>query len=287
MSKIQVLAIFAAPFFLVSLLGLASGKDQYLYIEGQVYCDTCRLGFPTRASEWIEGDYIHFSHSQFHTLTWYHYFSSVFLCSFVSKCHVKIMKHQPQMVCRCKSEDRVHWPRHKRNQAEHRGRHELHRLVPDCSCRGSWRRELRGEAGGKPHEGLRWPQPWRRLLQNSHHPKCWHCHRWPSDKSYWIRHQKPFASLWRSSQGVRSGLMWSLAANCCSSSNLNKFGLENSLHSIQMLHKLLYVSDGVWPTILFILYISVVWLLLFSFLQRLYFQIRATNKNTVFDIWHN
>ncbi|RWR89244.1 Pollen Ole e 1 allergen/extensin [Cinnamomum micranthum f. kanehirae] len=40
--------------FLLSLLGVAS-SEKFLYMEGQVYCDTCRIGFTTRVSEWIAG----------------------------------------------------------------------------------------------------------------------------------------------------------------------------------------------------------------------------------------
>ncbi|QCD76849.1 Pollen allergen Ole e 1 family [Vigna unguiculata] len=53
MAKFSII-ILASALCLLSLLGSACAKDRF-FVEGVVYCDTCRVQFLTRMSEFLEG----------------------------------------------------------------------------------------------------------------------------------------------------------------------------------------------------------------------------------------
>ncbi|WOK94193.1 hypothetical protein Cni_G02895 [Canna indica] len=53
MTKLHLLPVLAALCF-AALAGVALAGPKFV-IEGRVYCDTCRAGFETSASEYIEG----------------------------------------------------------------------------------------------------------------------------------------------------------------------------------------------------------------------------------------
>ncbi|KAK7247154.1 hypothetical protein RIF29_42031 [Crotalaria pallida] len=53
MAKSAIVIVASALCFL-SFLGNVYAKERY-FVEGSVYCDTCRLQFLTRVSEWMEG----------------------------------------------------------------------------------------------------------------------------------------------------------------------------------------------------------------------------------------
>ncbi|XP_020238713.1 olee1-like protein [Cajanus cajan] len=53
MAKSTIIVLVSALCFL-SFLGLACAKDRFV-VEGTVYCDTCRLQFLTKLSEFLEG----------------------------------------------------------------------------------------------------------------------------------------------------------------------------------------------------------------------------------------
>lgn len=58
MKKSKACNILAASFCLFSLLGVALGDDNdVLHVEGQVYCDTCNIGFVTQVSEFMAGTF--------------------------------------------------------------------------------------------------------------------------------------------------------------------------------------------------------------------------------------
>ncbi|KAL2340564.1 hypothetical protein Fmac_008504 [Flemingia macrophylla] len=53
MAKSTIIVLVSALCFL-SFLGLACAKDKF-FVEGTVYCDTCRIQFLTKLSELLEG----------------------------------------------------------------------------------------------------------------------------------------------------------------------------------------------------------------------------------------
>ena len=52
MAKSTIILVSALCF--ISLFHLASCKDQF-FVEGKVYCDTCRVQFFTKVSKFLEG----------------------------------------------------------------------------------------------------------------------------------------------------------------------------------------------------------------------------------------
>lgn len=48
--------IQASALYFLSLLGFAYCKDRF-FVEGKVYCDTCRTQFVTRISTYMKGKY--------------------------------------------------------------------------------------------------------------------------------------------------------------------------------------------------------------------------------------
>ena len=55
MAKSQAIILFVTALCFLSLIGISQCHDDRFFVEGQVYCDTCRAGFVTRVSEYIEG----------------------------------------------------------------------------------------------------------------------------------------------------------------------------------------------------------------------------------------
>ncbi|XVF88023.1 hypothetical protein PTKIN_Ptkin19aG0016100 [Pterospermum kingtungense] len=55
MAKASVVALISLAICLSSLLGLAYAAGDTFFVEGKVYCDTCRVEFETRISEPIKG----------------------------------------------------------------------------------------------------------------------------------------------------------------------------------------------------------------------------------------
>ena len=54
MEKASVIALVSLAICLSSLLSFANAEDTF-FVEGKVYCDTCRVEFETRLSEPIKG----------------------------------------------------------------------------------------------------------------------------------------------------------------------------------------------------------------------------------------
>ncbi|GAB2228453.1 hypothetical protein Droror1_Dr00010292 [Drosera rotundifolia] len=54
MTNSQTLVIVATLSF-VSLVGISQCDTDHFFVEGQVYCDTCRAEFITRVTEYLEG----------------------------------------------------------------------------------------------------------------------------------------------------------------------------------------------------------------------------------------
>ncbi|OVA13283.1 Pollen Ole e 1 allergen/extensin [Macleaya cordata] len=50
----QVLPLLANAFCFLSLFGSSYAED-YIYVQGKVYCDTCRAAFETELTEYING----------------------------------------------------------------------------------------------------------------------------------------------------------------------------------------------------------------------------------------
>lgn len=54
MAKSSVI-FFASALCFLTLLGAAYGVSRF-FVEGEVFCDTCRTQFVTRVSEYLEGE---------------------------------------------------------------------------------------------------------------------------------------------------------------------------------------------------------------------------------------
>ncbi|GLT48615.1 hypothetical protein SLA2020_222300 [Shorea laevis] len=56
MAKNSGVALFAVALCFSSLLSLAlATTDEHFFVEGKVYCDTCRVQFETKLSEYLQG----------------------------------------------------------------------------------------------------------------------------------------------------------------------------------------------------------------------------------------
>ncbi|GMH27120.1 hypothetical protein Nepgr_028963 [Nepenthes gracilis] len=55
MAKSHNLLIVASALCFLSLVGISRCHSDRFFVEGQVYCDTCRIEFVTRVSEFLEG----------------------------------------------------------------------------------------------------------------------------------------------------------------------------------------------------------------------------------------
>ncbi|KAK6932674.1 hypothetical protein RJ641_002298 [Dillenia turbinata] len=51
--SVQSVILLAAALCVLSCIGAAKAHEPSFHVEGQVYCDTCRMRFPTRISEYI------------------------------------------------------------------------------------------------------------------------------------------------------------------------------------------------------------------------------------------
>ena len=54
MAKSQAIVFAAIALCFLSLISVSHGDDRF-FVEGEVYCDTCRAGFITKVSEPIQG----------------------------------------------------------------------------------------------------------------------------------------------------------------------------------------------------------------------------------------
>lgn len=55
----QAVILFAVALSL-ALFGIGHCTDPRFYVEGRVYCDTCRIQFVTKVSSYIPGIHSHF-----------------------------------------------------------------------------------------------------------------------------------------------------------------------------------------------------------------------------------
>ncbi|GAB4831407.1 hypothetical protein Ancab_005418 [Ancistrocladus abbreviatus] len=55
MEKSHTIVLVAGALCFLSLVGVSECGDDSFFVEGQVYCDTCRTEFITRVSEYLEG----------------------------------------------------------------------------------------------------------------------------------------------------------------------------------------------------------------------------------------
>lgn len=91
MAKSTIPLVFTLCF--LSFLGSAYSKSDRFFVEGVVYCDTCRTQFITRLTEFIEGTRIFFNMNLWSTYTYW------IMCVPVSNIYSVRYQHTPSHIC--------------------------------------------------------------------------------------------------------------------------------------------------------------------------------------------